>query len=61
MTAHRATLQTDDHTGRVRQRRLSPRECRDWLSSHDEGRLSYLSGAVLDLWSCCTRWLADRS
>jgi hypothetical protein len=44
MTPHPATLLADDRQRLVAKRRLSPTECRAWLSNHDEGRLSYLSG-----------------
>jgi hypothetical protein len=64
MTAHRGTVQTDDHARRVAQRRLSPNECRAWLSSHDEGRLSYLSGrgprSVVVLYSLADRHIVMR-
>jgi hypothetical protein len=39
MTAHRGTVRR-----RPPKRPLSAIECRAWLSNHDEGRLSYLSG-----------------
>ena len=44
MTAHRGTVLADDRLRRVAERQLSPIECHAWLSSHHEGRLSYLSG-----------------
>lgn len=44
MTALRQTVQVDDRQRRLPMRRLSAFECRAWLSSHDEGRLSYQSG-----------------
>jgi hypothetical protein len=64
MTAHRTTVQTNDHARRVAQRRLSQTECRAWLSSHDEGRLSYLSGrgprSVVVLYSLADRHIVMR-
>ena len=44
MTVLRQTVQVDDRQSRLPMRRLSASECRAWLSSHDEGRLSYQSG-----------------
>ena len=44
MTALLVTAQVDGRRISVPERRLSAAECRAWLSSHDEGRLSYLSG-----------------
>lgn len=44
MTALIETAQVDAHQQSVPKRRLSVTECHAWLSSHDEGRLGYLSG-----------------
>ena len=44
MTVLLETAQVDARRGPVPERRLSAVECHAWLSSHDEGRLSYLSG-----------------
>ena len=44
MTALLERVQVDARRGPVPGRRLSAAECQAWLSSHDEGRLSYLSG-----------------
>ena len=44
MTALLEKARVDARRGPVPGRRLSAAECRAWLSSHDEGHLSYLSG-----------------
>ena len=44
MTALLETAQVDARQRSVPKRRLSVAECHAWLSSHDVGRLSYLSG-----------------
>ena len=44
MTALLEMAQVDSRRGPMPERRLSAAECHAWLSSHDEGRLSYLSG-----------------
>ena len=44
MTALLETAQVDSRRGTVPERKLSAAECHVWLASHDEGRLSYLSG-----------------
>ena len=44
MTALIETAQVDGRQRSVPKRRLSAAECHAWLSSHDVGRLSYLSG-----------------
>ena len=44
MTALLETAQVDARQRPVPKRRLSAAECHAWLSSHDVGRLSYLSG-----------------
>jgi hypothetical protein len=44
MTALLETAQVDSARGTVPERKLSATECHAWLASHDEGRLSYLSG-----------------
>jgi hypothetical protein len=44
MTALLETAQVDSRRGTVLERKLSAAECHAWLASHDEGRLSYLSG-----------------
>ena len=44
MTALLETAQVDARQRPVPKRRLSVTECHAWLSSHDVGRLSYLSG-----------------
>ena len=44
MTALLEMAQVDGRRIPVPERRLSAAECHAWLSSHDEGRLSYLSG-----------------
>jgi hypothetical protein len=44
MTALLETAQVDSRRVTVPERKLSAAECHAWLASHDEGRLSYLSG-----------------